>query len=99
MVEIDGARLAAWLSWRYDHCYNDELNRAGVLRAIDVPPEGGMTGFADDVDLCRSLSPDLLEAIEKYDRRMQRTTIKGDYGLGYFENNAEGHRILSDTEV
>ena len=22
----------------------------------------------------------------KYERRMQRTTIKGDYGLGYFED-------------
>ena len=31
----------------------------------------------------------MLHAVEgcdpKYERRMQRTTIKGDYGLGYFE--------------
>ena len=30
-------------------------------------------------------------------RRMQRTTIKGDYGLGYFENNGKGDRILEMT--
>lgn len=32
-------------------------------------------------------------------RTMQRTTIKGDYGLGRFENGAEGGRILSETTV
>lgn len=220
VIEIDGKRLAMWLPWHYDHCYNNELNRAGVLRAISVPPEGGLTGFADGVDLYHSLSPDLREKIEgrniiyrldtlyenmrfgvlenfrviesknayateafgkslpraihpavwtrrdgrkvlhvspwmaqgiegmetpegdalleavcqeinrkarpyvhkwkpndmliwdnwrqlhsvsgmdpQYSRRMQRTTIKGDYGLGVFEKNAKGHRILSETEV
>ncbi|MFM5930369.1 MAG: TauD/TfdA dioxygenase family protein [Novosphingobium sp.] len=33
------------------------------------------------------------------DRTMQRTTIKGDYGLGRFENNAQGGAILSETTV
>ena len=220
VVEIDGQRRASWLPWHFDHCYNDELNRAGVLRAIDTPPELGMTGFADGVQLYDDLSPALrariadktiiyrldtlyenlrfgrpqpfavietknasaiqafgdklpralhpavwrrgdgrqvlhvspwmaqgiegmenaegdalLEAVcqeiaakaksyfhkwrptdmliwdnwrvlhavtghdPSHDRRMQRTTIKGDYGLGRFENNAEGHRILADTEV
>src|SRR5262249_45289384 len=32
-----------------------------------------------------------------YSRRMQRTTIKGDYGLGYFENSAQGAAILEMT--
>ena len=30
-------------------------------------------------------------------RRMQRTTIKGDYGLGYFENGGRGDKILEMT--
>jgi taurine dioxygenase len=30
-------------------------------------------------------------------RRMQRTTIKGDYGLGYFENNGKGDKVLEMT--
>lgn len=33
------------------------------------------------------------------DRTMQRTTIKGDYGLGRFEDNAIGGAILSETTV
>ncbi len=33
------------------------------------------------------------------DRSMQRTTIKGDYGLGRFENDADGGKILSETVV
>jgi taurine dioxygenase len=33
----------------------------------------------------------------KYPRRMQRTTIKGDYGLGYFENGGKGQAVLEMT--
>lgn len=219
IVEIDGKRVAHWLPWHFDHCYNNELNRAGVLRAIDIPEEGGLTGFADGIDLYKDLSPELREQIEglnviytldlryskmrfglaksfrliseqsghqamaeyakklpraihpavwtrasgekvlhvspwmavglehrenpegdrlleavcqeilakvkpyfhkwshtdmliwdnwrmlhcvsghdpKLPRRMQRTTIKGDYGLGYFENNAQGDKVLEMT--
>lgn len=64
LVELEGKQLAQWLPWHFDHCYNNELNRAGVLRAIDIPPEGGRTGFADGIDLYRSISPQLREKIE-----------------------------------
>lgn len=64
IVEIEGQRLGQWLPWHFDHCYNNELNRAGVLRAIDIPPEGGMTGFADGIALYQSLSPELRKRIE-----------------------------------
>jgi taurine dioxygenase len=64
IVEIGGRVLAQWLPWHYDHCYNNELNRAGVLRAIDIAPAGGATGFADGVQLYRDFSPELRAAIE-----------------------------------
>jgi taurine dioxygenase len=64
IVELDGKRVSQWLPWHFDHCYNNELNRAGVLRAIDIPSEGGMTGFADGIDLYNSISPQLREKIE-----------------------------------
>jgi taurine dioxygenase len=64
LVELGGKVLDHWLPWHFDHCYNNELNRAGVLRAIDISPEGGMTGFADGIQLYRACSPDLLAAIE-----------------------------------
>jgi len=219
VVEINGKRLSSWLPWHFDHCYNNELNRAGVLRAVEIPPEGGLTGFADGIELYRNFPKDLLARIEglkviysldlaysrmrfgvpptfreispkpgeaatveyakklpraihpavwtresgekvlhvspwmamgiqghedpegdklleevcqevvrrvhpyfhqwkptdmliwdnwrmlhsvgghdpKYPRRMQRTTIKGDYGLGSFENNAKGDKLLEMT--
>ena len=219
--EIDGKLVSSWLPWHFDHCYNNELNRAGVLRAIDIPEEGGLTGFADGVELYQQLSTELREKIEglnvlytldmrytemrfgkpqafrelepqqghidmldyartlprsihpavwtrdsgekvlhvspwmavgienhedsegdalleavcqeirtkanayyhkwkptdmliwdnwrllhcvgghnpEIPRRMQRTTIKGDYGLGYFENNQVGHKIQEETMV
>jgi taurine dioxygenase len=64
IVEIEGRRLASWLPWHFDHCYNNELNRAGVLRAVEVAPEGGLTGFADGIELYRDFSPELRERIE-----------------------------------
>jgi taurine dioxygenase len=67
LVELEGERLAQWLPWHFDHCYNNELNRAGVLRAIDIPPEGGLTGFCDGVELYKDFSPELLKAIEGRD--------------------------------
>ena len=219
IVEIDNKRLSQWLPWHFDHCYNNELNRAGVLRALEIPPEGGMTGFADCIALYDAVSPEIRNRIEgrnivytldlaycnmrfgkprtfreiqphpghhkmtelaktlpraihpavwtrptgekvlhvspwmavavegeenpegdallaavcneildkvrpyfhrwsptdmliwdnwrvlhsvsghdpKYPRRMQRTTIKGDYGLGYFENNRTGDKVLEMT--
>jgi len=219
LVEIDGKRVAHWLPWHFDHCYNNELNRAGVLRALEIPPQGGMTGFADCIALYDAFSPELRKKIEgrkivytldlaygnmrfgkpatfrlivphpghdkmtelskslpraihpavwtratgekvlhispwmavgiegeenpegdallaaaceeilakvqpyfhrwkptdmliwdnwrvlhsvsghdpQYPRRMQRTTIKGDYGLGYFENHATGNKVLEMT--
>lgn len=63
-VEINGKRLANWLPWHFDHCYNNELNRAGILRALTIPPEGGFTGFADGIQIYRSLSPELRAEIE-----------------------------------
>ena len=34
---LDGRLLSQWLPWHFDHCYNDELNRAGVLRPVEMP--------------------------------------------------------------
>ena len=34
LIEIDGTILGRFSPWHFDHCYNDELNRAGVLRCV-----------------------------------------------------------------
>jgi taurine dioxygenase len=64
IVELDGTPLHNWLPWHFDHAYNDELNRAGVLRAVVIAPEGGMTGFIDGIALYKALSPDLRAQVD-----------------------------------
>jgi taurine dioxygenase len=66
IVEIDGKPYSSWLPWHFDHCYNNELNRAGVLRAIEITPNGGETCFMDGIALYEQLSPELRERIESH---------------------------------
>ncbi len=64
IVRLNGRELSQWLPWHFDHCYNDELNRGGVLRAVEVAPEGGLTGFVDGIALYDVLSPELRSRIK-----------------------------------
>lgn len=64
LVEIDGKRVARFSPWHFDHCYNDELNYAGVLRSPVVAPEGGRTGFMDGIACYRQFPEGLRERIE-----------------------------------
>lgn len=64
LVEIDGKRLAAFLPWHFDACYTAKLNRAAILRPVALPDEGGMTGFADGIQLYEAISPKLRAAFE-----------------------------------
>jgi taurine dioxygenase len=64
IVEIDGTSLSGWTPWHWDACYAPQIYRGGLLRALEIPPEGGMTGFADGVQLYRAISPELRESFE-----------------------------------
>ena len=64
LVEIDGKIVTRFSPWHFDHCYNDELNRAGVLRCKLNAPEGGRTGFADGVGIYNDFDPALRDKIE-----------------------------------
>lgn len=64
VVEVDGKPVSHWLPWHFDHCYNDELNRAGVLRSVKRVEEGGITGFMDGIALYKAFPRDLLQQIE-----------------------------------
>jgi len=64
VVEVDGRRVSHWLPWHFDHCYNDELNLAGVLRSVERVDDGGITGFLDGVTLYRAFPQDLRDRIE-----------------------------------
>jgi taurine dioxygenase len=65
IVEIDGERLMNWQPWHFDHSYNDELNRAGVLRAQAIAAKGGRTGFCDGMQIYRDMDPKLREQAER----------------------------------
>lgn len=65
IVEIDGKAYSSWLPWHFDHCYNNELNRAGVLRLVEPTPNGGQTCFVDGIQLYQLLSPELRERFEQ----------------------------------
>jgi taurine dioxygenase len=64
ILEIDGNERHSWLPWHFDHAYNNELNRAGVLRPVVIAPEDGMTGFACGIALYNSLPRELREKAE-----------------------------------
>jgi taurine dioxygenase len=64
IIELDGKVLVAWSPWHFDHCYNNKLNRAGVLRASVIAPEGGQTVFADGIQLYKDFPAALLRRIE-----------------------------------
>lgn len=64
LFEVDGKQLYGYVPWHFDACYTAKLNRGGVLRGVDLPPEGGLTGFADGVQLYRAISPELRERFE-----------------------------------
>jgi taurine dioxygenase len=64
LVRKNGKILTRYSPWHFDHCYNDELNLAGVLRVVKNSPEGGRTGFADGVTIYRDFDPELREKIE-----------------------------------
>jgi taurine dioxygenase len=65
IVEIDGQRLVGWQPWHFDHSYNNELNRAGVLRAEVIAAEGGLTAFADGIQIYQAMSLALREQAER----------------------------------
>jgi taurine dioxygenase len=61
---VNGEPRQSWLPWHFDHTYNDELNRAGVLRSVERVDEGGVTGFLDGVALYEAFPKDLRARIE-----------------------------------
>ena len=64
IYEVGGEALAGWLPWHTDQCFMPKLSRGGVLRAVQVPPRYGRTGFMDKIALHAALPGDLARAIE-----------------------------------
>jgi taurine dioxygenase len=104
IVELDGKLLSNWLPWHFDHSYNNELNRAGVLRPVVIAPEGGLTGFADGIELYRTLPPELRGRIEGLNvlYHLGVLTVNMRFGkpatLRGVRNSAEGIKVDEEAK-
>ena len=92
VVETGGKQLATWQPWHFDHAYNNELNRAGVLRSLSIAREGGRTAFADGVQIWRDMDPAIrrkaegIEVLYDLDLRynLQRFGLPQDFRIVRF---------------
>ena len=87
IFEVDGEELLAYLPWHFDACYTDKLNRGGILRALTIPPEGGITGFGDGIQLYRVIDPALRDRFETlsivYHTHLMFTNMRFGLPKGY----------------
>jgi taurine dioxygenase len=63
LIGVNGKKVKSFIPWHFDHTYNDELNYAGVLRAVVSAPEMGRTGFTDGIELYKAMNPAVLARI------------------------------------
>ena len=88
VYDVGGVHLAGWLAWHTDQCFVPRLSRGGVLRAIQVPPHHGRTGFLDKIRLHDTLPDDLrgriddLRVVYRFEPRMDRNRFGGPHGAG-----------------
>jgi taurine dioxygenase len=63
-VDLDGRARGSYLPWHFDDAYYDVLNRGGVFRPIELPEEGGETGFIDRAAALEALPVDVRRRID-----------------------------------
>lgn len=63
-VDLDGRVRGAYLPWHFDDVYYDVLNRGGVFRPVELPDEGGETGFIDRAAALEALPADVRRRID-----------------------------------
>jgi taurine dioxygenase len=95
VVEINGVKVAHWQPWHFDHCYNNELNRAAVLRPVRRTEEGGLTGFLDGVTLYQQFPKDLLARIEGEEIVYHLSTNYDDLKFG----KPQGYRMIASKHL
>jgi taurine dioxygenase len=65
IFEVNGEEMVSFVPWHFDACYTKELNRGGILRGIVTTPEGGLTCFADGIQLYQDIDPELRAKFEE----------------------------------
>lgn len=75
----DPDEIVGHIPWHADQTYAERPCRGALLRAIEIPPEGGQTGFVDTAAVCEALPEGLKEQID---------------GLEVVHRLARAHRLL-----
>jgi taurine dioxygenase len=103
LLEVEGKVVGRFSPWHFDHCYNDELNYAGVLRCPVTVPENGRTGFMDGIECYRQFPKELRERIEglniiyTLDTRLSRMRFGVNFKiLGTWPDNLE---LLKEVRI
>jgi taurine dioxygenase len=65
VYEVDGQMRGGWLPWHSDLFYSDSINRGGILRPVQLPEHGGLTGFIDRIAAYERLTESLRAQIER----------------------------------
>ena len=101
LVEFGGKVVARFSPWHFDHCYNDELNYAGVLRSPINAPEGGRTGFMDGIELYRQFPEELRDRIEGsnvvYTLDTRLSTMKYGVNFTHLTEHSSTEQLLKEA--
>jgi taurine dioxygenase len=64
LFKVEGVTLGGWQPWHVDTIYTTKIARGGLLRAVQIPEEGGETGFIDRIEAYESLSSKMKREID-----------------------------------
>src|SRR6202008_652092 len=62
--EPEPDEIVGKVDWHTDGAYVSRPNRGGIMAPVEIPPEGGMTGFIDMKRLYDELSDELKAKVE-----------------------------------
>lgn len=99
VVRLGGRELSSWLPWHFDHCYNDELNRAGVLRCVEGPGDEGFTRFVDGIALYNAISPETRARVEGETVIYAMDVIMGNLRYGRPDDFTQLREAASSLDV
>jgi len=95
LYEVDGTCRGGWLPWHSDLRYMHRINRGGILRAVELPREGGRTGFIDQIAAYATLPEALRQRIDGLHVVYQ---VRPDFTQEKF-GKPEGLKLVQNTAV
>lgn len=87
VYEVSGAARGGWLPWHSDLVYTETINRGGILRPVQLPGRGGLTGFVDQIAAYARL-PDTL-----------KTRIEGLHVVYVMDLNFQNHKFRYPADI